>query len=199
MMNTNEALQQLDLALAAGKISPAAENNVRIWLTAPYLVEYAPAVIEHIASDKWQELEDVFWTTIPFGTGGRRGRLYPIGTNAINDRTIGESAQGLADYVREVVGDKRLACAIAYDTRHRSREFAELCASIMAAAGFQVWFLDGYRSTPEESFLVRFKHCDCGIMITASHNPPTDNAVKVYWSTGGQLQPRCDTSARPAR
>ena len=81
---------------------------------------------------------------------------------------------------------------IAYDTRHRSREFAELCASIMAAAGFKVWFLDGFRSTPEASFTVRYKHCDCGIMITASHNPPTDNAVKVYWSTGGQLLPPHD-------
>ena len=85
-----------------------------------------------------------------------------------------------------------LSCAIAYDTRHRSREFAELCAEIMAAAGFTVYFLDGYRSTPELSFAVRYKQCDCGIMITASHNPPSDNAVKVYWSTGGQLLPPHD-------
>ncbi len=62
----------------------------------------------------------------------------------------------------------------------------------MAAAGFKVWFLDGYRSTPETSFTVRYKKCDCGIMITASHNPPTDNALKVYWSTGGQLLPPHD-------
>ena len=191
-MNPQDALQQLDVAAAARKLSPAAAENIRIWLTAPYLAEYAPAVAEHITAGKWQQLEDVFWTTIPFGTGGRRGRLYPIGTNAINDRTMGESAQGLADYVREVVGAKPLSCAIAYDTRHRSREFAELCAEIMAAAGFKVWFLDGYRSTPEESFAVRHKHCDCGIMITASHNPPTDNALKVYWSNGGQLLPPHD-------
>ncbi len=64
----------------------------------------------------------------------------------------------------------------------------------MAAANFKVWFLDGYRSTPETSFLVRYKHCDCGIMISASHNPPTDNAIKVYWSTGGQLLPPHDTN-----
>jgi phosphoglucomutase/phosphomannomutase len=192
IMNLTEALERLDLAHTTGKITPAAEKNIRAWLTAPYLEEYAPVVIEHVAADKWRELEDVFWTTIPFGTGGRRGRLYPIGTNAINDRTIAESAQGLADYVREVVGDKSLACAIAYDTRHRSRQFAELCASTMAAAGFQVWFLDGFRSTPEVSFAVRYKQCDCGIMITASHNPPTDNAIKVYWSTGGQLLPPHD-------
>ncbi len=188
----NEALRALQLAVACGQISPAAAKNIRTWLTAPYLAEYSPAVADHIAAGKWPELEDVFWTTIPFGTGGRRGRLYPIGTNAINDRTIGESAQGLADYVKETAGDKRLSCAIAYDTRHRSREFAELCASIMAAGGFRIWFLDGYRSTPALSFLVRYRQCDCGIMITASHNPPTDNAVKVYWSTGGQLLPPHD-------
>ncbi len=193
-MELQTALQELELASIAKKLSPGAASNIRTWLTAPYLAEYAPAVAEHILAGKWAELHDVFWTTIPFGTGGRRGRLYPIGTNAINDRTIGESAQGLADYVREVVGDKPLACAIAYDTRHRSRDFAELCAQIMAASGFKVWFLDGYRSTPELSFAVRYKNCDCGIMITASHNPPTDNAVKVYWSTGGQLLPPHDTN-----
>src|SRR5579871_1732888 len=66
-MNTTEALQQLDLAHTAGKITPAAEKNIRIWLTAPYLTEYAPAVVEHIAAGKWHDLEDVFWTTIPFG------------------------------------------------------------------------------------------------------------------------------------
>jgi phosphoglucomutase/phosphomannomutase len=151
-------------------------------------------VAEHLAAGKWKELDDVFWTTIPFGTGGRRGRMYPIGTNAINDRTMGESAQGLADYVKEAVPNKPLACAIAYDTRHRSREFAELCAGIMAAAGYQVYFLNGYRSTPEISFAVRMKNCDCGIMITASHNPPADNALKVYWSTGGQLLPPHDAN-----
>jgi phosphoglucomutase/phosphomannomutase len=119
--------------------------------------------------------------------------MYPIGSNAINDRTIGESAQGLADYVHSQFPDSAdLACAIAYDTRHQSRHFAELCSEIMAAAGFKVWFLDGVRSTPELSFAVRYKRCTCGIMVTASHNPPSDNAVKVYWSTGGQVLPPHD-------
>jgi phosphoglucomutase/phosphomannomutase len=122
--------------------------------------------------------------------------MYPIGSNAINDRTIGESAQGLADYVRQWAAANGsvapLSCAIAYDTRHRSRHFAELCAEIMVAAGFHVWFLDGFRSTPECSLAVRQKQASCGIMITASHNPPSDNAVKAYWSTGGQLLPPHD-------
>ena len=181
------ALEQLETAGEEGKLSPGAVNNIRTWLTEPYLAEYAAQVAEHISAGRWKELDDAFWTVIPFGTGGRRGRMYPIGCNAINDRTIGESAQGLADYVKEQVKKRSLSCAIAYDTRHQSRHFAELCSEIMVAAGFTVYFLDGYRSTPELSFAVRYKKCDCGIMITASHNPPSDNAVKVYWSTGGQL------------
>jgi phosphoglucomutase/phosphomannomutase len=195
MFNASIALRDLETAAAKKLLSPSAVENIRTWLTEPYLSEYAPQVAEHLAAGKFQQLDDVFWTVIPFGTGGRRGRMYPIGCNAINDRTIGESAQGLADYVKEQVQGKPLSCAIAYDTRHRSREFAELCAEIMAAAGYTVYFLDGYRSTPELSFAVRHKKCDCGIMITASHNPPSDNAVKVYWSTGGQLLPPHDADS----
>ena len=174
------------------KLSAGAVHNIRAWLSEPRYAEYAPQVAEHLAEGKWQQLDDAFWTVIPFGTGGRRGRMYPVGSNAINDRTIGESAQGLADYVKEQLGENDLSCAIAYDTRHNSRRFAELCSSVMVAAGFKVYLLDDYRSTPELSFLVRHKNCSCGIMVTASHNPPSDNAVKVYWSTGGQVLPPHD-------
>ena len=149
-------------------------------------------VAERIAAGKWQELEDVFWTTIPFGTGGRRGKLYPIGTNAINDRTIGESAEGLADYVREVVGKKPLACAIAYDTRHRSRDFAELSPGSWRPRASRSGSSTVSAAHPRSRLLFATKSCDCGIMITASHNPPTDNALKVYWLTGGQLLPPHD-------
>ena len=192
IVDIETAIVQLETAVAEQAVSAAAAENVRTWLTEQCLEEYAPQVVEHIASGQWGQLDDVFWTIIPFGTGGRRGRMYPIGCNAINDRTIGETAQGLADYVKGQVRDKPLGCAVAYDTRHKSRHFAELCAQIMAAAGYTVYFLDGYRSTPELSFTVRHMKCDCGIMITASHNPPSDNAVKVYWSTGGQLLPPFD-------
>lgn len=187
-----QALESLDQAAAQKKLTAAAVANIRAWLTEPRYADYAPQVLEHIAAGQWRELDDAFWTVIPFGTGGRRGKMYPIGSNAINDRTIGESAQGLAEYVVSQKPGAPLACAIAYDTRHRSRHFAELCAEIMVAAGFKVYFLDGYRSTPELSFCVRHKRCSCGIMVTASHNPPSDNAVKCYWSTGGQLLPPHD-------
>ena len=192
---------QFDLEAALGSLADAAEAqllsagavaNLRTWLTEERYAEYVPAVLEHIAQQRWQELDDAFWTVIPFGTGGRRGRMYPIGCNAINERTIGESAAGLASYVRDHGDAAELSCAIAYDTRHNSVPFARLCAEIMVAHGFRVYFLDEYRSTPELSFLVRYKHCACGIMVTASHNPPSDNAVKGYWSTGGQILPPHD-------
>ncbi|MBI1246770.1 phospho-sugar mutase [bacterium] len=189
--DTTTLLAQVKQATSDGKITASAAENIEIWLTETRYTRYADQVAEHITSGKWKELDDAFWTIIPFGTGGRRGKMYPIGSNAINERTIGESAQGLAQYVKDnVEGD--LSCAIAYDTRHRSREFAELCARIMVSNGFTVYFLDDYRSTPELSFLVRYKKCSCGIMVTASHNPPSDNAVKVYWSTGGQVMPPHD-------
>ncbi|HEX7450574.1 MAG TPA: phospho-sugar mutase [Pirellulales bacterium] len=189
--NVESALREVAAAVERKQLSPSAAENINAWLTEPRYADYAGQVAEHIAAQKWRELDDVFWTVIPFGTGGRRGKMYPIGSNAINDRTIGESAQGLADYVRDHAGGS-LSCAIAYDTRHRSRHFAELCSEVMVANGFQVYFLDGFRSTPELSFTVRHKQCSCGIMVTASHNPPSDNAVKAYWSTGGQLLPPHD-------
>ncbi len=190
---TARLLDEVQRAVADTRLSPSAAENIRAWLTEQRYAEYAPEVAAHIAAGKWQVLDDVFWTVIPFGTGGRRGRMYPIGSNAINDRTIGESAQGLADYVSDTVGaGAPLSCAIAFDTRHRSDHFARLCAEIMTAAGFTVYFLQNYRATPELSFTVREKKCSCGIMVTASHNPPSDNAVKVYWSTGGQILPPHD-------
>ena len=154
-------LAKLADATKQGKITTGAEENIRAWLTEPRYAAYADAVADHVSEEKWQVLDDVFWTIIPFGTGGRRGKMYPIGSNAINERTIGESAQGLANYVKANTSGP-LSCAIAFDTRHRSTEFARLCAGVMVAAGFKVYFLDEIRSTPELSFLVRHKSCSCG-------------------------------------
>ena len=145
-LDLDSCLAKITEAQNSGSLTESAVENIKIWLTDSRYADYAPAVAEHIAEEKWQELDDVFWTIIPFGTGGRRGKMYAFGSNAINERTIGESAQGLADYVKEVKPDGPWSFGIAYDTRHRSREFAELCSGIMVANGFKVYFLDDYRS-----------------------------------------------------
>ena len=193
MTQPHPALNSIQTAVDVGKLSAAATDNLRTWLTEPRYATYADAVAADVEQQKWQELDDAFCAVIPFGTGGRRGKMYPIGPNVINQRTIGESAQGLATYVKQHAGGAPLRCAIAYDTRHRSQEFAKLSAEVMVAAGFEVAFLEDCRSTPELSFAVRYKQCACGIMITASHNPPSDNGFKAYWSTGGQLVPPHDS------
>ena len=187
--------QQLDRAAAAKKITADSAAMIRRWLTEPRYADYAGEVAAQIAAGKWKELDDVFWTVIPFGTGGRRGKMYPIGSQRdqrSHDRRECAGGGGLCDCRQFPCGSERHRCAIAYDTRHNSRHFAELCAEIMAAAGFKVYFLDGYRSTPELSFAVRHTDSTCGIMVTASHNPPSDNAVKVYWAGGVQVLPPHD-------
>ena len=191
-------LEQLEAARAAGTITDHSAATMQRWLTEPRYAEFAAelaALIDRAVADPavWKELDDAYWTVIPFGTGGRRGRMYPVGSNAINDRTIGESAQGLADYLTATLPVGSLpSCAIAYDTRHRSEHFARLCTEVLLAAGFKVFFLRGFRSTPELSFAVRQTQSSCGIMVTASHNPPSDNAVKVYWAGGVQVLPPHD-------
>ena len=196
-IDTTELVNRSQAAVHAGLLSDSAFTNLTRWLTQPRYAQYVSAIGMAIGKESWEELDDVFWTVIPFGTGGRRGRMHPFGSNAINDRTIGESAQGLANYVLNTLAmpspaSERLSCAIGYDTRHQSRHFAELCAGIMIANGFHVYFLDDYRATPQVSFLVRQKKCACGIMVTASHNPPSDNAVKIYWNDGAQILPPHD-------
>jgi len=184
------ATEALQAATAAGDLSESAFREIELWLSDSAYEAFVPAILDHTARGDWERLDEVFHTTLPFGTAGRRGRMYPIGSNAINERTIGETIQGLADFVREEEGPAgRLSAAVGYDSRHNSRLFAELAAEILAAAGFVVWFLDAPRPTPELALTVRHKNCQCGVMISGSHNPPTDNAVKVFWSNGGQVLP----------
>ncbi len=186
-------LDAIAAARAAGTITEHSATTMRDWLVEPRYAEFAGELAALIDAGSWRELDDAYWTVIPFGTGGRRGKMFPVGSNAINDRTIGESAQGLADYVTSVLpAGQTPTCAIAHDTRHRSEHFAKLCTEILLANGFTVFFLRGVRSTPELSFAVRHTNASCGIMVTASHNPPSDNAVKVYWAGGVQVLPPHD-------
>ncbi len=193
MITPDEAVDRLGEAVSAGQLSRSASANIRRWLTERPFARYRPRLLEDLEQGRWSELDDAFYAVLEFGTGGRRGKMYPVGTNVLNERTMAESARGLADYVTAKKGaDAPRTCVIARDTRHHSAEFAELCARVLAAAGFRVVVFQDYRSTPLLSFAVRHLHCDAGIMITASHNPPSDNGFKCYSASGGQVIPPDD-------
>lgn len=185
-------LKQVDDVVAAGKLTPATRDNIARWLTEPGYYREAPAVKALIDAEQWDELQRCFWEVLPFGTGGRRGPMADLGTATLNPRTVGESAMGMARYVKQTKPAGPWRVVIAYDTRHRSQEFAQRVAGIFTAEGFTTFLFDGHRSTPELSFAVRYLQCDTGVMISASHNPPSDNGVKAYWSHGGQVLPPHD-------
>ncbi|RDU35228.1 phospho-sugar mutase [Neobacillus piezotolerans] len=134
-------------------------------------------------------LEDSFYKNLEFGTGGMRGEIG-AGTNRMNVYTIRKASSGLASYI-EGKGDeaKRRGVAIAYDSRHKSPEFAMEAARTLATRGIKAYVFDELRPTPELSFAVRYLNAAAGIVITASHNPPEYNGYKVYGEDGGQLPP----------
>ncbi len=185
-MNAKDALRLLDLLREAGEIDETTHANAHRWLTEPEYKAYRDDVAAMLRPTA---LIDAFYTTIPFGTGGRRGTVG-VGTNRMNERTIAESAQGLAQYILDADPKGALAkrgVVIAYDVRTHSKKFSEIAASVLSAAGVRVYLFDGPRSTPELSFAIRHLKCASGVVITASHNPPTDNGFKAYWSDGGQV------------
>jgi phosphoglucomutase/phosphomannomutase len=193
MISDAGAIQQLEDATKASLISTSAALGIRRWLSEPPFAKFRPKILDDMANERWAALDDAFYKVLEFGTGGRRGKMYPVGTNVLNERTIAESARGLADYVTATKGvDSERSCVIAYDTRHHSLEFARICATVLAAAGFRVFLAREPRSTPLLSFAVRHLGCDAGIMITASHNPPADNGFKCYARSGGQVIPPDD-------
>jgi phosphoglucomutase/phosphomannomutase len=190
--SVTKTLEQVEMAVQAGRISPAAAKNLMRWLTESPYARSAPHIMEMIQTDEFSQLDALFWETIPFGTGGRRGPMAEFGSATINERTIAESAHGLATYLRKQKGTAGGQGVVACDTRNRSTEFARLTATTFAANGLHVFFFSSPRSTPELSFAVRHLKCDVGAMISASHNPPSDNGFKAYWSNGAQVLPPHD-------
>ena len=188
MQSTEARLKQ---AVVAGRIDTDSAQRVSRWLTDPALSKFSGDVADLIDSEEFDRLVELFWEDIPFGTGGRRGVMGPLGTATINARTIAESAHGLACHLKESGHDEGRV-AVAHDTRHRSHEFARLTATTLAAHGFEVLEFDDYRATPTLSFTVRHLECVAGVVISASHNPPSDNGFKAYWSHGGQVLPPHD-------
>jgi len=185
--DSRDLTEEIITAQQRGHLSPEAGANLQRWLEEPQYADFRSRIAELIDAQNWAELNDAFYTIIPFGTGGRRGAMG-VGPNRINRRTIAESTQGLSRYI---AGFGREACArgvvVAYDTRHHSRDFAEETARVLAGNGVKAYLFDDFRPTPELSFAVRRLGAQAGVVISASHNPPGDNGYKVFWQDGAQI------------
>lgn len=137
--------------------------------------------------DHETELEECFHSYLEFGTAGIRGILGP-GINRLNIYIIRKAAEGLAQYILEQGEEAKVrGVVIAYDNRHKSPVFAMEVAKTLGYHGIQSYVFESLRATPELSFAVRHLHTFAGIMITASHNPPEYNGLKVYGEDGGQV------------
>ena len=203
---------RLSQAVQAGSLLASSAKNIEQLLARGNSPTYAQSVTELVEKQAWDELNDRFFKTLAFGTGGLRGRTIGkivttaeqgepqplgrpqrpcVGTNAMNYYNISRATQGLVAYLKEWFATNKLpgkpSIAIAHDTRHFSKDFTELTAKVAAENGADVFVFAGPRSTPQLSFSVRMANASAGIVITASHNPPHDNGYKVYFGDGAQV------------
>ncbi len=160
------------------------------WLNGNY-DEVTKSEIRRLQTEQPNELADAFYKNLEFGTGGLRG-IMGVGTNRINQYTVGMATQGFANYLIKMFPGQQLRIAVAHDSRNNSRLFAEITANVMAANGIQVFLFEALRPTPELSFTIRHKACHGGVVCTASHNPKEYNGYKAYFNDGGQLVPPHD-------
>ncbi len=204
--------ESLRAAVKDGRLLESSARHVARLLGSARDPVALASVRELIDTGNWTELNDRFFTTLAFGTGGLRGRTigktvtraeqgaggpggrpeFPcVGTNAMNYENVARATRGLAAYLRRHFEKEgragRPKLVIANDTRHFSTEFRDLAARTAAEGGVDVLVFDGPRSTPELSFAVRHTLATSGIVLTASHNPPHDNGYKVYWEDGAQI------------
>ena len=171
-------------------IAPEILERVNQWLV-PFFDKHTQQTVKELIANDPKGLEDAFYKNLAFGTGGMRG-VMGVGDNRINKYTLGKNTQGLSNYLKEVFPGESLQVAIAYDCRHNSKSLAQEVAAVFAANNIKVFLFSDLRPTPELSFAVRQLGCHCGIVLTASHNPPEYNGYKVYWQDGGQLVPPQD-------
>ena len=203
---------KIDRAVAAKHLFASVAKNIRALLAGAPSDLYSRVVDELVGDEHWDELNDRFYKTLEFGTGGLRGRTigkivtksergsagpndrpeFPcVGTNAMNFANVNRATQGLVAYAREWHAKNGIATrpkiVIAHDTRFFSKEFCAFTARVASENGCEAFVFDGPRSTPELSFAVRHLNATAGIVITASHNPPHDNGYKVYFADGAQV------------
>ncbi|SDO27661.1 phospho-sugar mutase [Alkalicoccus daliensis] len=165
------------------------KHHYERWAAKTDLDSSLKAELKSLEGDH-NSLEDSFYKTLEFGTGGMRGEIG-AGTNRMNVYTIRKAAQGLADFIAEAGEEaKSKGVVIAFDNRRMSKEFALEAACTLGANGVKTYVFKQLRPTPELSYAVRMLGTHSGIMITASHNPPEYNGFKVYGADGAQLVPR---------
>lgn len=169
-------------------------ENYHFWLKNKHFSDEAKEELRALDGNE-EEIKDRFYKDLQFGTGGLRGKIA-MGTNRMNIYTVSRATQGLADYLIEESQKQPRpqsyldrGVVIAYDCRHKSREFSETIALVLNANNIKAYLFEDVRPTPELSFAVRHLHAVAGIVVTASHNPPEYNGYKVYGSDGGQIIP----------
>ena len=210
--NLSDLSTHIQQAVIAGQLLESSARNIGQLLGRSSSPADFESVGELVAQGAWDELNDRFYKTLAFGTGGLRGRTIGkivtaaergtpqplgrperpcVGTNAMNFYNISRATQGLVAYVKEWFAQSGLPgrpkIVVAHDTRHFSRDFTELTARVATENGCNVCIFEGPRSTPQLSFTVRHENAHAGIVITASHNPPHDNGYKVYFADGAQV------------
>lgn len=165
-------------------------ERAKAYIAAEQDERFSKEVEELIAKEDYKELEDRFYQTLEFGTGGLRG-IMGGGTNRMNTLEINLATQGLANYVLKAfpkeAKEGTLSAVVAYDSRLNSDVFAEATALIFAANGIKAYLFSSLRPTPELSFAIRTLKAQTGVVVTASHNPRMYNGYKAYWDNGAQV------------
>ena len=166
------------------------EAVAKQWLAPSFDEETRKEVQAMLDNEDKTALIDAFYRNLEFGTGGLRG-IMGAGTNRMNKYIVGMATQGFANYVlKAFAGRKDIAAVVDHDCRNHGREFAETVAAIFTANGIKVYLFESLRPTPEISFAIRNLKAQCGVNVTASHNPREYNGYKAYWEDGSQvLQP----------
>ena len=166
------------------------EENYNIWTKFPF-DKKTISKVKDLKKNNIEDFNDSFYSDLSFGTGGMRG-IVGLGPNRVNKYTFGRNTQGISNFIVKNSNKKVNSVVIAYDCRNQSEFLANQVATIFSANNIKVFLFSSLRPTPELSYaLVKLK-CMCGIVLTASHNPPEYNGYKVYWEDGGQIVPPID-------
>jgi phosphomannomutase len=123
-------------------------------------------------------------TTITFGTDGWRARVAEDFTY----QNVRRCAEGVARYVGDR-GEAARGVVVAYDRRFSSEHFAAAAAEVLLGYDIPVAFAVTAVPTQMASYEVVERGAAAGVVITASHNPWTDNGFKVKSSTGAAAGP----------